>query len=491
VAHESEAYFASLNGPEIMGALPGESEARLRHLFEEAGKNAPSILFIDELDSIAPKRSQAGSELERRIVAQLLTLMDGLKSRRNVVVIAATNRVDAVDPALRRPGRFDREIALGIPDESGRLEILQIHSRAMPLGPDADLRGIAAEAHGYTGSDLAALVREAAMAALRRLLPSLPMDGTPLPAEALERLRVEADDFTQARRSVQPSALREIVVEVPKVRWDDIGGLGEVKRSLHERAELPLRRPDAFARLGIRAPKGVLLYGPPGTGKTMLAKAVATEARANFLTVKGSALLSKWYGESEQRISELFSRARQVTPAILFLDELDSLAPVRGASFGDSAATERVVNQLLAEMDGMEELRGVMVLGATNRPDIIDPALLRPGRFDELLFVPVPDRAGREAIFRAHTAPMRLVPDVDLVQLAEHTERYTGADIAGVCLRAGLLALRRDPDAGEIRREDFEAALRDSMPSVTEEMLNEYERIARTVRQQSARIGFR
>lgn len=491
VAHESEASFASLNGPEIMGALPGQSEARLRHLFEEAERNAPSILFIDELDSIAPKRSEVASELERRIVAQLLTLMDGLKSRRNVIVIAATNRIDAIDPALRRPGRFDREIALGIPDESGRLEILQIHSRAMPLGADADLRKIAAETHGHTGSDLAALVREAAMAALRRLLPSLPLDGNPLPSEALERLSVDASDFEQARRAVQPSALRETVVEIPKVRWSDIGGLDEVKRSLHERVELPLRRPDVFTHLGVRAPKGVLLYGPPGTGKTMLAKAVATEAGANFLTVKGSALLSKWYGESEKKISELFARARQVTPAILFLDELDSLAPVRGASLGDSAATERIVNQLLAEMDGMEELHGVMVLGATNRPDMIDPALLRPGRFDELLFVSVPDKASREAIFRAQTATMRLAADVDLAALAARTERFTGADIAGICLKAGLLALRRDPEAVEIRPEDFDAALRDSLPSVTEEALTEYERIGRTVRQQSARIGFR
>lgn len=363
VAQESEAFFTAINGPEIMGKAYGESEERLRQVFTEAEQQSPAIIFIDELDSIAPRRAEVTGEVERRIVAQLLTLMDGLKVRRRIVVIGATNRVEAIDPALRRPGRFDREIEVRIPDQAGRLEILQIHTRGMPLGKDVALQQIAASTHGYTGSDIAALAREAALVCLRRIMPTLNLEEKTIPPEVLEKLIVERADFAQGLKEVQPSALREIVVEIPNVRWDDIGGLTDVKQLLHEMVHLPLKHPTAFQRLGIRPPKGVLLYGPPGTGKTLMAKAVATEAGANFLTAKGSTLLSKWYGESEQKIAEFFQRAKQVAPTILFFDELDSLAPLRGGSRGDPQVTERVVNQLLAEMDGMEELRGVVILG--------------------------------------------------------------------------------------------------------------------------------
>jgi transitional endoplasmic reticulum ATPase len=491
VAHESEAYFTSINGPEIMGKFYGESEERLRQIFQEAEKRAPAIIFIDELDSIAPKRAEVTGEVERRIVAQLLTLMDGLKARRNVVVIGATNRVDAVDEALRRPGRFDREIEVRIPDQQGRLEILQIHTRGMPLEKDVDLEQIAATTHGFTGSDIAALAREAALASLRRVLPSLNLAEKKIPPETLEKLIVGRNDFEQALKEVQPSALREVVVELPNVSWEDVGGLDEVKQLLREMVELPLEHPEAFTRLGVRAPKGVLLYGPPGTGKTMIAKAVATEAGANFLTAKGSTILSKWYGESEKKIAEFFQRARQVTPAVIFFDELDSLAPVRGGSLGEPQVTERVVNQLLAEMDGMEELKGVVVLGATNRPDMIDPALLRPGRFDEIVYVPVPDRKARLEIFRAHTKKMALDRDVDLEKLADITERFTGADIAGVCMKAGLFALRDNREARSVSMEHFFRAVKEEIPSVTDEMIREYEKIARKVKQESVGIGFR
>jgi transitional endoplasmic reticulum ATPase len=490
VAHESEAWFTAINGPEIMGKFYGESEERLRQVFSEAEKNAPAVIFIDELDSIAPKRAEVTGEVERRIVAQLLTLMDGLKARRNVVVIGATNRVEAIDEALRRPGRFDREIEVRIPDQQGRLEILQIHTRGMPLGKEVELEKIAENTHGFTGSDIAALAREAALATLRRVLPTLNLEDKTIPAEKLEKLTVDRADFDEALKEVQPSALREIVVEIPNVRWEDVGGLDQVKQLLREMVELPLEHPEAFNRLGVRSPKGVLLYGPPGTGKTMIAKAVATEAGANFLTGKGSTMLSKWYGESEKKIAEFFQRARQVTPAVIFFDELDSLAPMRGGSIGEPQVTERVVNQLLAEMDGMEELKGVVVLGATNRPDMIDPALLRPGRFDEIVYVPIPDKKGRLEIFRAHTRKMALDRDVDLQKLVDITERFTGADIAGVCMKAGLFALRDNPEAKSVTMEHFFRAVKEEIPSVTEEMIKEYEKLARKVKQESVRIGF-
>jgi transitional endoplasmic reticulum ATPase len=491
VAHESEAFFTAINGPEIMGKFYGESEERLRQVFAEAEQGAPAVIFIDELDSIDPKRAEVTGEVERRIVAQLLTLMDGLKARRNVVVIGATNRVDAIDEALRRPGRFDREIEVRIPDQQGRFEILQIHTRGMPLGKEVELEKIAETTHGYTGSDIAALAREAALATMRRVLPTLNLEEKTIAPDILEKLVVDRADFDEALKEVQPSALREIVVEIPNVRWEDVGGLDQVKQLLTEMVELPLKHPEAFARLGVRPPKGVLLYGPPGTGKTMIAKAVSTEAGANFLTAKGSTMLSKWYGESEKKIAEFFQRAKQVTPTVIFFDELDSLAPVRGGSMGEPQVTERVVNQLLAEMDGMEELKGVVVLGATNRPDMIDPALLRPGRFDEIVYVPVPDQSARLEIFRSHTRKMALDRDVDLAKLAEISERFTGADIAGVCMKAGLYALRDNPDARAVTMEHFFRAVKEEIPSVTEEMIKEYEKLARKVKQESVRIGFR
>lgn len=490
VAHESEAYFTSINGPEIIGHAYGESEERLRQVFEEAEKHAPGIIFIDELDSIAPKRAEVSGEVERRIVAQLLTLMDGLRARRKIIVIGATNRVDAIDSALRRTGRFDREIEVPIPDREGRLEILQIHTRGMPLGADVELEKIAEVTHGYTGSDIAALAKESALVTLRKIMPTLNLEEQTIPQEVLETLTVDRGDFEQALKEVQPSALREIVVEIPNVHWYEVGGLEKVKELLHEMVEMPLNHPEAFARIGIRPSKGVLLYGPPGTGKTMVAKAVATEAGANFLTAKGSTLLSKWYGESEKKIAEFFQRARQVAPAIIFFDELDSLAPVRGGSLGDPHVTERVVNQLLAELDGMEELRGVVVLGATNRPDMIDPALLRPGRFDEIVYVPIPDYQARVEIFRSRTAGMSLDQDVDLEKLAEITDRLTGADIAGVCIKAGLYALRENPEAKQVTMEHFFRAVKEATPSVTPEMEREYEKLARQVKQEAVRIGF-
>jgi transitional endoplasmic reticulum ATPase len=490
VAHESEAFFTSINGPEIMGKAYGESEERLRQVFAEAEKRAPAIIFIDELDSIAPKRDEVTGEVERRIVAQLLTLMDGLKVRRKIIVIGATNRVDAIDPALRRTGRFDREIEIRIPDQEGRMEILQIHTRGMPLGADVDLKRIAEVTHGYTGSDIAALAKEAALVRLRQLMPTLNLEEPTIPSEVLEALRVDRSDFEEGLKEVQPSALREIVVELPNVRWDEVGGLTQVKQLLYEMVELPLNQPEAFTRLGIRPAKGVLLYGPPGTGKTMVAKAVATEAGVNFLTAKGSTLLSKWYGESEKKIAEFFQRARQVAPSILFFDELDSLAPIRGGSLGDPHVTERVVNQLLAEMDGMEELRGVVVIGATNRPDRIDPALLRPGRFDEIVYVSIPDEPARLEIFRSHTANMALSPEVELEQLVAITERFTGADIAAVCMKAGLYALRENIESRHITMEHFFRAIKEAVPSVTPEMEREYERLARQVKQEAVRIGF-
>ena len=483
VANESDAHFIAINGPEIVSKYYGESERQLRELFEEAEKNAPAIIFIDELDSIAPKRKETQGEVERRVVAQLLTLMDGLKERKNVVVIGATNRVDAVDEALRRPGRFDREIEIRVPDAEGRKEIFMIHTRGMPLAEDVDLDEYVQLTHGFTGSDIAALCREAAMNALRRVLPEIDLKEATIPRETLDRLIVTREDFDEALKGIQPSALREIFVEVPSVTWEDVGGLEEVKQLLREAVELPLRRADSFRRLGIEPPKGVLLYGPPGTGKTLLAKAVANESEANFITAKGSDLLSKWFGESEKRIAEVFAKARQVAPAVIFLDELDALAPKRGTALGEPHVTERIVNQLLSELDGLEELRGVVVIGATNRPDIIDPALLRPGRFDELIYVPVPDKEARRAIFEVHTREMALAEDVDLGKLVEKTEGYTGADIAAVCKKAGRLALREDLEAEAVKMEHFLAAIEETPPSVSAEAKRHYEELAKQLKE--------
>src|SRR3954468_2512259 len=422
VANETNSSFYTIGGPEIMSKYHGESEERLRNVFEQAEKNAPSIIFIDEIDSIAPKREEVTGEVERRIVAQLLTLMDGLEPRQNIVVIGATNRREAIDEALRRPGRFDREIVIGVPDEDGRRQVLGIHTRGMPLAENVDLDALARTTYGFVGADLSALAREAAMEALRRVLPNINLrDG--IPTEVLESLEVCQEDFTNALKRVQPSALREIMIQVPNVTWADIGGLGEVQMRLREGIELPLKNADAFRRIGIRAAKGFLLFGPPGTGKTLLAKAVAREAQANFVATKSSDLLSKWYGESEQQVSRLFARARQVAPTVIFIDEIDSLAPARGGSLGEPAVTERVVNTILAEMDGLEELQGVVVMAATNRPNLLDPALLRPGRFDELVYVSVPDAQGRRHILGIHTKGMPLASDVDLDSIAERTDR--------------------------------------------------------------------
>ncbi|MFB0491838.1 SpoVK/Ycf46/Vps4 family AAA+-type ATPase [Methylobacterium sp. OAE515] len=492
MANETEARFFHIAGPEIMGSRYGESEQRLREVFQEAAQNAPAIIFIDEIDSIAPKREQVTGEVERRIVAQLLTLMDGLEPRQNVVVIGATNRRDAIDEALRRPGRFDREIIIGVPDQPGRREILGIHTRGMPLAPDVDLDAIARTTYGFVGADLGALAREAAMDAVRRILPAVNLrEG--IPAEVLEGLSVGRDDFLSAMKRIQPSALREIMIQVPDVTWDDVGGLAEAQMRLREGVELPLRSPQAFRRLGIRPAKGFLLFGPPGTGKTLLAKAVAREAEANFVATKSSDLLSKWYGESEQQVSRLFQRARQVAPTVVFIDEIDSLAPARGGGLGEPAVTERVVNTILAEMDGLEELQGVVVMAATNRPNLLDPALLRPGRFDELVYVPVPDAAGRRRILAIHTKGMPLAEDVDLDAVAERTARFTGADLEDLTRRAGLLALRESIEATQVRRAHFEQAARETRPSVTPEMEREYEEMLRTLKQEGPQrqpIGF-
>ncbi|GJE01496.1 MULTISPECIES: CDC48 family AAA ATPase [Methylobacterium] len=492
VANETEAQFFHIAGPEIMGSQYGESEQRLRQIFSEAQRNAPAIVFIDEIDSIAPKREEARGEVERRIVAQLLTLMDGLEPRQNIVVIGATNRRDAIDEALRRPGRFDREIVIGVPDEPGRREVLTIHTRGMPLGDNVDLDEIARTTYGFVGADLSALAREAAMDALRRVLPRINLKEG-IPPEVLETLQVCREDFLNALKRVQPSALREIMIQVPNVGWDDVGGLGEVQTKLREGVELPLRNPEAFRRIGIRPAKGFLLFGPPGTGKTLLAKAVAREAQANFVATKSSDLLSKWYGESEQQVSRLFARARQVAPTVIFIDEVDSLAPVRGGGLGEPAVTERVVNTILTEMDGLEELQGVVVIAATNRPNLVDPALLRPGRFDELVYVPVPNAAGRRHILGIHTRAMPLGPDVDLDDLAARTVRFTGADLEDLTRRAGLMALRADLEASAVTQAHFDAAFQETRPSVTPEMEQDYETMLRTLKQEGPQrqpIGF-
>jgi transitional endoplasmic reticulum ATPase len=493
VASESDAAFFVINGPEIVGKHYGESEERLRAIFEQAQKSAPSIIFIDEIDSIAPKRSEVTGEGERRLVAQLLTLMDGLEPRQNLVVIGATNRPDALDEALRRPGRFDRELVIGAPDRDGRREILEIHTRGMPLAPGVDLPELARITFGFVGADLAALCREAALEALRRVLPEIDLGKPEIPEEILAKLDVRQSDFHGALKRVQPSALREISMEKPNVGWDDIGGLDEAKRALREGIELPLRRPDAFSRLGIRPAKGFLLYGPPGTGKTLLAKAVAKEAEANFISVRSSDLLSKWYGESEKQVARLFARARQVAPTVIFIDEIDSLVPRRGAGLGEPAVTERVVNTILAEMDGLEELHGVVVIGATNQPSLIDPALLRPGRFDELIYVPVPDFAGRLRILKIHTQRMPLAPGVDLAAIARRTEGYTGADLEDLVRRAGRLALRHDLAITEVPMALFEQALAESRASVTKEMEAEYRSMAESLKRErvrTRRLGF-
>ncbi len=488
VANESDAEFFLINGPEIMGSAYGESEKRLREVFEEATKASPSIVFIDEIDSIAPKRGQVSGEAEKRLVAQLLTLMDGLESRANIVVIAATNRPEAIDEALRRPGRFDREIVVGVPDERGRREILGIHTRGMPLADNVELNELSRTTYGFVGADLAALTREAAIEAVRRIMPRIDLSEGTIPPEVLDSLSVTRDDFLEALKRVQPSAMREVMVQAPTVRWEDVGGLDDAQIRLKEGVELPLKSPESFRRLGIRPAKGFLLYGPPGTGKTLLAKAVAREAEANFIATKSSDLLSKWYGESEQQIARLFARARQVAPTVIFIDELDSLVPARGGGQGEPQVTERVVNTILAEMDGLEELQSVVVIGATNRPNLVDPALLRPGRFDELVYVGVPDRAGRARILGIQTQKMPLAPDVDLDAVAGRTERFTGADLEDVVRRAGLFALRESLDTRAVTMAHFEQALGESRASVTAEMEEEYRAMSARLKQDAVAI---
>ncbi|MEM2185859.1 MAG: CDC48 family AAA ATPase [Thermofilaceae archaeon] len=477
VANESGAFFIAINGPEIMSKFYGESEQRLREIFKQAEENAPAIIFIDEIDAIAPKREEVTGEVEKRVVAQLLALMDGLKGRGHVVVIGATNRPNAVDPALRRPGRFDREIAFPVPDKRARKEILQVHTRNMPLSDDVNLDELADITHGFTGADLAALCREAAMRALRRFLPKIDLNKPSIPPELLKELKVTRLDFLDALKDIQPSALREVYVEIPEVRWSDIGGLEDVKQQLREVVEWPLKHPEFFKEMGIDPPKGVLLYGPPGCGKTLLAKAVATESGANFIAVKGPEILSKWVGESERAIREIFSKARQAAPCIVFFDEIDSIVPRRGYRF-DSGVTDRIVNQLLTEMDGLEKLEGVVVIGATNRPDIIDPALLRPGRFDRIIYVPPPDRAARLEILKVHTRRMPLAEDVDLEKIADATEGYTGADLAALCKEAAIIALREAGKPTRVTMKRFLKSMEAVKPSITREDIERYRRIA-------------
>ncbi|NJF24810.1 CDC48 family AAA ATPase [Thermococcus sp. Bubb.Bath] len=557
VANEANAHFIAINGPEIMSKYYGESEERLREVFKEAEENAPAIIFIDEIDSIAPKREETHGEVEKRVVSQLLTLMDGLKSRGKVIVIGATNRPDALDPALRRPGRFDREIEVGVPDKQGRKEILQIHTRGMPIEPEfrkdavikileeleqndayrdavekallkvkkaseAEIPGILREiderlydevraklidglleeladaTHGFVGADLAALAREAAMAALRRLISEgkIDFEVEHIPKEVLEELKVTRRDFYEALKMVEPSALREVLLEVPNVRWDDVGGLEDVKQELREAVEWPLKYPEAFMGLGITPPKGILLYGPPGTGKTLLAKAVANESEANFIAIKGPEVLSKWVGESEKNIREIFRKARQAAPTVIFIDEIDAIAPRRGTD--TNHVTDRLINQLLTEMDGIQENSGVVVIGATNRPDIIDPALLRPGRFDRLILVPAPDEKARLEIFKVHTKGVPLAKDVKLEELAKRTEGYTGADIAAAVREAAMLAMRRALQEGIIRpgmkasevrekvkvtMKDFEEALKKIGPSVGKETMEYYRKMQEQFKQ--------
>jgi transitional endoplasmic reticulum ATPase len=490
VANETNANFYSIGGPEIMSKYYGESEEKLRNVFEQAEKNAPSIIFIDEIDSIAPKREEVSGEVERRIVAQLLSLMDGLKSRGKVVVIGATNRVNAIDPALRRPGRFDRELEIGVPDREGRLEILQIHTRGMPLSEDVNLEKLADISHGFVGADLQSLSKEAGMRSLRRILPNIDLSSESIPSDTLRKIIVTMNDFMDVIKEMEPSAMREVFVEIPDIKWDDIGGLAPIKQEMQEAVEWPLKYQGIFTFADAMPPKGILLYGPPGTGKTLMAKAAANESEANFISIKGPELLSKWVGESEKGVREIFRKARQAAPCIIFFDEIDAIAPKRGGDFGDSHVTERLISQLLTELDGLEILTNVVVIGATNRPDIIDAALLRPGRFDRLLYVPPPDRDSRIQIIKIHIKKKPLDDVVDIEKLADQTEGYTGADIASLSSAAVMLALRehvskyKDPKEAEDHKEElkihmkhFEDAMKKIRPLSTQE-LNMYKVIS-------------
>ena len=476
VASESEANFINIAGPELVSKFVGESEERLRQLFKDAEENAPSIIFMDEIDAIAPKREEVTGEVERRMVSQLLTLLDGLKARGQVIVIGATNRPNSIDPALRRPGRFDREIEIGVPDKNGRKEVLQIHTRGMPLGDDVNLDELANITHGFTGADITALAKEAAMKSLRRILPEIDLEQNIIPPKVLENLRVTRDDFFNALREIQPSALREVFVEIPNVRWTDIGGLEEAKRQLTEAVELPLKKPEIFAKMGIRPIRGVLLFGMPGTGKTLLAKAVATESEANFISIKGPEILSKWVGESEKAIREIFRKARMAAPSIIFIDEIDAIASLRGSGDEGSRVGERVVNALLTEMDGLQNLKNVVVVAATNRPDIVDQALMRPGRFDKKIELPFPEEKTRLEIFKVHTKNMPLSDDIDLASFAKKTEGYTGADIEGICREAGMIAIRDESE--KVKSKHFEEAFAEIKPAANKSNRESIKRFA-------------
>ena len=477
VANESDANFILLNGPEIMSKFYGESEKKIRDIFENAEKTAPAIVFIDEIDAIAPKREETMGEVERRVVSQILTMMDGMKSRGKVIVIGATNRVNSLDPALRRPGRFDREIGINVPDKKGRLSILKIHTRGMPLSKDVNLVEIAAVTHGFVGADLEALTKEAAMNVLRKHLPELKIDeDEQIPQEILEKMIIKRDDFLESLKIVRPSAMREVLVETPNITWEEIGGLDKLKQELKEVVEWPIKYPKSFERMGIRPIKGILLYGSPGTGKTLLAKAVAKESEANFIQVKGPSLLSMWVGKSEEGMRKVFERARQVAPCIIFFDEIDALAGRRGIETG-TKVTERVLNQMLAEMDGLENLTDVIVIAATNRPDMIDPAILRPGRFDKILLVDAPNEQGRHNILKIHTHKMPLARNINLKDLAKKTSGYTGADLEALSREAAMLALRESPDAKQVTKKHFEEALTKVKPSVTKAAIETYKKI--------------
>jgi len=477
VANETNSHFIVINGPEIMSKYYGQSEENLRKKFEEAEQNAPSIIFIDEIDAIATKREETKGEVERRVVAQLLSLMDGLQSRGKVVVIAATNVPNILDPALRRPGRFDRELEINVPNKEGRENILKIHTRYMPLAKDVNLTELAAQTHGFVGADIASLSKEAAMIVIRRMMPNLKYDekDTNIPKEFLEKLKITKQDFRDALKSVRPSALREVFIDVPNVKWTDVGGLEKIRQELIEAVEWPLKHPDAFKKMGVNPPKGILLYGAPGTGKTLIAKAVANESEANFISVKGPELLSKWVGESEKAVREIFKKARQTAPTIIFFDEIDSLVPRRGIS-SDSHVSERVVNQLLTEIDGLENMHDIVIVGATNRPDMLDTALLRPGRFDRIILTPTPNEKARESIFKVHTKNMPL-KNITSAELAKKTSGYVGADIESICREAAIMALRENIESKEITPKHFEKAIEKVKPSITPEIENAYKEL--------------
>lgn len=466
VAGETSAHFISLSGPEIMGKYYGESEERIREIFKQAEENSPSIIFIDEIDSIAPKRDEVSGEVEKRIVSQLLTLMDGMKSRGKVVVIAATNRPDSIDPALRRPGRFDREIEIGIPDDEGRHEILSIHTRGMPIDKKVDLKQIAKVTHGFVGADLEILSKEAAMHSLRKILPEINLSEEKVSTEILQKIKITNDDFRDALKEIRPSALREVQVQIPNVNWDDVGGLDELKEELREAVEWPIKHKEAFEYVNVEAPKGILLHGPPGTGKTMIAKALATMTDSNFISIKGPELLSKWVGESEKGVREIFRKARQAAPCIIFLDEVDALVPRRSSGDSGSHVTENVVSQILTEIDGLEELHNVLIVGATNRLDIVDEALLRPGRFDRIIEVPNPDSKGREQIFKIHSKKKPLSSDVDITKIVELTNGFSGAEIAAVANRAAILALKRHVNTKSKNIKDIKITQQDILDSI-------------------------